>query len=185
MDDFYSPITILTRIGSITDNVQVDVTKKVVEEYEAQMSSYATETGMPKGDTRIILPNKLNIEGGFKDITISRLFGSELTGGARRKRAKELFDKLLGMFMKEDTFPVMNGLHLIENMHFTYLAAIKDEPKFSIKFQAKLQRMPQFQIDSGGMSQTFATLPQFLAAEALHVGTRVPTEFKDVFGIVG
>lgn len=138
---FLNPISILSTIGGIS----IDLTQKVTENYPKIITQNPIENGSPTTDHMTNLPPRIQIQGGFSDLKVTNLAGTTINNFrgpnsiSVRNRAKDQFDRLLELDLKNELFDVMDGFHLIKNMQFSGLQLLKDREGFSVFFQADLQ----------------------------------------------
>lgn len=142
---FINPITVFTDIGSIS----IDRLDKRTETYDNIITQNPIEDGSPTTDHITNLPPRINLSGGFSDIRIQNLIGTVLNPeNAIKGLAKTQFDKLLELYIKKDTFQVMDGLHLFKNMQFKTLREIKDREGFSVFFEAEIWNIIKVKFDT-------------------------------------
>jgi hypothetical protein len=140
---FLDPITILADIGGIS----IDVTDRLEEDHDSIVTENPIEDGSPTTDHITLLPIVINIEGGFSDLVMTNLTGPALTNDALKGRAKTQFDRLKQLQINRDTFYVMDGFHLIQNMVLKRLTLRKDKEGFFLNFSAELRQIHKVTID--------------------------------------
>lgn len=143
---FLDQLTVLGSVGGIS----IDVIDKTVETYEHIITQNPTATGSPISDHIVNLPVKITIEGGFSDISISKLVGTVLPTDSIKGRAKQQFDSLLTLFENKEVFTVFNGVHLFADMQFKSLQLTKDNDDFALSFSAELWSLILIDINGTG-----------------------------------
>lgn len=135
---FINPITVFASIGGIT----IDKTKRLNEKYAQIITENPIEGSASVSEHKYRRPTLIQINGEIFDTPATNLVGSYVS---TLGLAKTKFDALLSLAASDETFEIMDGIHLLDGFQFESLDLVKENSRYSIEFNATLKQVIEVQ----------------------------------------
>jgi len=119
--------------------ITFDLVRDEDHEYTSNVTDYPQEDGFEVQDNVWLEPFKLRINGIISDTQLIP-FGSEF--GVLQSRVGEIYDRLVALWESRETFQVMTGLKIYQDMIFSSFNVKRDqETGYSINLSVELKKI--------------------------------------------